>query len=136
MLADVSLKRLKPKDKIYKVANRDGMYVAVAPTGQITFRYDYRLNGRRETLTIGRYGSGAVSLAEARELCVVARRMVAEGHSPAQEKQREKRRLSVAQNFGAVGKHWFKEARMADSTRAMRKAIFDRDILPVWNNAC
>ena len=55
------------------------------------------------------------------------------GHSPAQEKQREKRRLSVAQNFGGVGKRWFKEARMAESTRAMRKAIFDRDIFPVWD---
>jgi integrase len=60
--------------------------------------------------------------------------MVAEGQSPAQEKQREKRRLSVAQDFGTVAKRWFKEARMAESTRAMRKAIFDRDILPVWKN--
>jgi integrase len=110
------------------------MYVAVAPSGQITFRYDYRLNGRRETLTIGRYASDGVSLAEARELCVAARKMVATGHSPAQEKQRAKRRLSVAQNFGAVGKRWLKEARMAESTHAMRKAIFDRDVLPVWSN--
>ncbi|TIN90314.1 MAG: integrase, partial [Mesorhizobium sp.] len=27
---------------------------------------------------------------------------------------------------------WLKEAKMADSTRSMRKAIFDRDILPLW----
>jgi integrase len=134
MLTDVSLKNLKIKAKAYKVADRDGMYVAVAPSGQITFRYDYRLNGRRETLTIGRYGSDGVSLSAARELCGAARKMVAEGQSPAQEKQREKRRLSVAQDFGAVAKRWFKEARMAESTRAMRKAIFDRDILPVWKN--
>ena len=134
MLTDVSLKNLKIKAKAYKVADRDGMYVAVAPSGQITFRYDYRLNGRRETLTIGRYGSDGVSLSAARELCGAARKMVAEGQSPAQEKQRKKRRLSVAQDFGAVAKRWFKEARMAESTRAMRKAIFDRDILPVWKN--
>jgi integrase len=50
------------------------------------------------------------------------------------EKQREKKRLSDAQNFGAVGKRWFKEARMAESTRSMRKAIFDRDVLPAWKN--
>lgn len=110
------------------------MYVAVAPSGQITFRYDYRVNGRRETLTIGRYGPDGLSLAEARERCLAARKLVTEGRSPAQEKQREKRRLSDAQNFAAVGKRWFKEARMAESTRAMRKAIFDRDILPVWKN--
>jgi integrase len=134
MLTDVSLKNLKSKSKIYKIVDRDGMYVAVAPSGQITFRYDYRLNGRRETLTIGRYGSDGLSLAAARERCRAARKLVAEGRSPAQEKQREKRRVSVAQNFGAVGKGWFKKARMAESTRSMRKAIFDRDILPVWEN--
>jgi integrase len=56
------------------------------------------------------------------------------GHSPAQAKQREKRKLAVSQNFGAVAKRWFKDARMAESTRSMRQAIFDRDILPVWKN--
>ena len=62
MLTDIALKKLKPKDKLYKVVDRDGMYIAMAPSGQITFRYDYRLNGRRETLTIGRYGADGVSL--------------------------------------------------------------------------
>jgi integrase len=134
MLTDVALKNLKPREKIYKVTDRDGMFAAVAPSGQITFRCDYRLNGRRETLTIGRYGPDGISLAEARERCRAARKLVAEGRSPAQEKQREKRRLAAAQNFGAAGKRWFKEARMAESTRSMRKAIFNRDILPVWKN--
>jgi integrase len=134
MLTDLALKRLKSQDKIYKVADRDGMYVAVAPSGQITFRYDYRVNGRRETLTIGRYGVDGISLSEARDQCLAARKVVSEGGSPAQAKQREKRKLAVTQNFGAVGKRWFKDARMAESTRSMRQAIFDRDILPVWKN--
>jgi hypothetical protein len=128
MLTDVALKQLKPKQKLYKVADRDGMYVAVAPSGQITFRYDYRLAGRRETLTIGRYGPGGVSLSKAREQCVKARQAVEEGRSPAQQKQRDKRRIAAGETFGAVGKRWLKDAPMADSTRAMRKAIFDRDI--------
>src|SRR5215470_1831423 len=75
MLTDIALKKLKAKEKIYKVADRDGMYVAVAPSGQVTFRYDYRLNGRRETLTIGRYASNGISLAEARERCMAARKV-------------------------------------------------------------
>lgn len=134
MLTDLALKRLKPKDKIYKVADRDGMYAAVSAVGQITFRYDYRVNGRRETVTLGRYGEDGISLADARERCLAARKMVAEGKSPAQEKQREKRRLSAVPTFGEAGKRWFKDAKMAESTRSMRKAIFDRDILPVWKN--
>lgn len=67
MLTDIQLKRLKPQEKIYKVTDRDGLYVAVSPTGTRSFRYDYRINGRRETLTIGQYGADGISLAEARE---------------------------------------------------------------------
>jgi hypothetical protein len=40
---------------MFKVADRDGMYAAVSPSGTKAFRFDYRINGRRETLAIGRY---------------------------------------------------------------------------------
>jgi hypothetical protein len=53
MLTDTALRKLKPNSATYKVADRDGVYVTVSKTGTITFRYDYRLNGRRETLTLG-----------------------------------------------------------------------------------
>ena len=56
MLTDAGLKHLKPKEKAYKVSDRDGMYVRVGTNGTISFRLDYRLNGRRETVTIGKYG--------------------------------------------------------------------------------
>lgn len=134
MLTDTALKHLKSKVKDYKVADRDGMYVLVKSSGALTFRYDYRMNGRRETVTLGQYGPDGITLARARELCLDARRMVGEGISPAQEKQRQKRRLREAKSFGEFGDRWFKEARMADSTRAMRRSIFDRDIAPTWKN--
>jgi len=134
MLTDTALKNLKPKSAQYKVADRDGMYVTVSPVGTVTFRYDYRLNGRRETLTIGRYGPDGLSLARARERCLEARRAVVEGRSPSQEKQRQKRRLGEAKAFGEFTVRWAAEARMADSTRSMRKSILDRDILPVFQN--
>ena len=134
MLTDTALKNLKPREKAYKVADRDGMYVHVTTSGSITFRYDYRLNGRRETLTIGKYGPSGLSLARAREKCLDARRAVAGGLSPAQEKQREKRRVLEAKSFGEFGERWFKEAPMADSTRAMRRSIFERDLLPAFRN--
>lgn len=134
MLTDTALRNLKPKAKPYKASDRDGMYVTVSPSGTVTFRYDYRLNGRRETLTIGRYGPAGISLALAREKLLDAKRMVAQGHSPSLEKQRAKRRLTAAKAFGEVLKSWLAGARMADSTRAMRKSIIDRDILPVFEN--
>jgi len=93
MLTDAALKALRPRSKIYKVADRDGMYARVTPSGTIVFGLDYRLNGRRETIILGRYWRDGISLLRARELCLDARRAVREGRSPAMEKQREKRRI-------------------------------------------
>ncbi|WP_456304442.1 Arm DNA-binding domain-containing protein [Aristophania vespae] len=59
MLTNTKLRSLKPADKLYKVNDRDGLYVAVTPAGSISFRYNYAIRGRQETLTFGRYGVGA-----------------------------------------------------------------------------
>ena len=134
MLTDSGVKSLKPKDKSYKVTDRDGMYLVVQPSGMIVFRLDYRMNGRRETVTLGRYGAAGISLARAREKLIDAKRAITEGRSPAQEKQREKRRLKEAKSFGEFAERWFQEGRMADSTKAMRRAIYERDLLPKYRN--
>lgn len=67
MLTDTKLRNLKPQGKLYKVNDRDGLYVAVTPAGAISFRYNYSINGRQETITFGRYGVGGITLSEARE---------------------------------------------------------------------
>ncbi|CAN7339424.1 tyrosine-type recombinase/integrase [Mesorhizobium sp. LjNodule214] len=134
MLTDVALKALKSKQKIYKIADRDGMYVKVMPSGAISFLLDYRLNGRRETVQLGRYGRDGISLALARERCLDARRVISQGRSPAIEKQRAKRRLKEAKSFGEFGEKWLAAAPMADSTRAMRRSVFERELLPIWRN--
>lgn len=134
MLTDSELKHLKPKAKPYKVSDRDGMYVLVSPGGTISFRVDYRLHGRRETVTLGKYAPSDLSLARAREKCIDAKRLIAEGQSPAIAKQREKRRIKEAKSFGEFGEKWLKVATMADSTRAMRRSIFEREMLPYWKN--
>jgi integrase len=108
--------------------------MSVMPSGAISFRLDYRLNGRRETVYLGRYGRDGISLARARELCLDARREVREGRSPAIEKQRDKRRLKEAKSSGEFGEKWLTGAPMADSTRAMRRSIFERELLPAWRN--
>src|SRR3546814_8651365 len=108
------------------------MYVLVRPSRTLTFQLDYRMNERRETVTFGKYGPAGLSLARARELCIDAKRAIAEGRSPAIEKQRDKRRLLEAKSFGEFGEKWLTGAPMADSTRAMRRSIFERELLPKW----
>jgi len=110
------------------------MYVHVTTKGALSFRMDYRLNGLRETIYLGKYGPDGLSLARAREKCIDARRAIADGISPAIEKQREKRRLKESKSFGEFGEKRLTAAPMADSTRAMRCSIFGRELLPIWRN--
>jgi hypothetical protein len=42
-LTDLQLKALKPRDKAYKVSDRDGLYAYVAPSGTVSLRYDYSI---------------------------------------------------------------------------------------------
>lgn len=84
MLTETKLKSIKPKDKQYKLPDRDGLYVAVSKSGTLSFRYDYRINGRRETITFGKHGE--LSLSEARDKLLEAKKLIVNGLSPAKEK--------------------------------------------------
>ena len=102
MLTDMGLRALKPSQRLFKVADQGGLYAAVTPTGIVSFRFDYRIHGRRETLVVGRYDPslGArktrdvagldygvlLSLAEARLLLARAKRSVECGESPSRAK--------------------------------------------------
>ena len=55
-LTEAKLRELLPSEQAYKVSDGgNGLYVVISPSGIRSFRYDYRLSGRRETLTIGRH---------------------------------------------------------------------------------
>lgn len=132
MLSDTKIKNLKPKDKPYKVVDRDGLYAYVSTAGTITFRYDYRFNRRRETLTIGKYGSAGINLATAREALVEAKKLIAKGVSPMAEKKREKSRIRDADSFGDFALRYIAEADFSESTRALRLAVYQREIAPTF----
>lgn len=134
MLTDTKLKNLKPQDKLYKVSDRDGLYVAVLTSGTVSFRYDYRINGRRETLVIGQYGRDGISLAEAREELIVAKKLLKAGQSPAAAKRDGIKKIRGAETFAVHTDSYMKHVILAESTRAMKQAVIDRDILPVLGN--
>lgn len=134
MLTDTKLKNLKPQDKLYKVSDRDGLYVAVLTSGSVSFRYDYRINGRRETLVIGQYGRDGISLAEAREELITAKKLLKAGQSPAAAKRDGIKKIRGAETFAVHTDSYMKHITLADSTRAMKQSVIDRDILPVLGN--
>lgn len=128
MLTDTKLRNMKPREKMFKVADRDGLYVAVSPAGGISFRYNYTVNGRQETVTFGRYGVGGITLAEARERLHEAKKLIADGKSPAREMARERERDKASKTFDDWAQAWLRGHEMADSTRDMRNATYQREL--------
>lgn len=84
-LTDTALKALKPREKTFTVADERGLYVEVFPTGGMVWRYRYRINGKQEKLTLGKYP--ALTLKNARKKRDEAAEAAVMGQSPAQEKQ-------------------------------------------------
>ncbi len=132
MLTDTKLRSLKPQDKLYKVSDRDGLYVAVTKSGVISFRYDYRFNGRRETVTLGRYSADGITLAEARAELIEAKRLLNAGISPASKKRDGIESKKIGTVFKDYTVNFLNDAQYADSTRAMKEAIIEKEIYPVF----
>ncbi|WP_246174089.1 Arm DNA-binding domain-containing protein [Paraburkholderia hayleyella] len=54
-LTDIALKALKPRDKTCTVSDDRGLYLEIFPAGGMVWRYRYRLSGKDEKLTLGKY---------------------------------------------------------------------------------
>lgn len=65
-LRDTDCKGAKPAEKLYKLFDGGGLYLAVLPTGAKAWRVAYRFGGKQQTKSFGPYPD--VSLAYAREL--------------------------------------------------------------------
>jgi integrase len=94
-LTDTQIRSLKPKDKPYKVADFQGLYVTVAPSGSRLWHMKYRIDGREKRLSFGAYP--AISLAQARKLRDEARARLAAGEDPGEVKKEDKRQKLLVQ---------------------------------------
>jgi integrase len=128
-LTDPALKALKPKDKPYTVADERGLYVEVFPTGGIVWRYRYRVAGKREKLTLGKYP--ALTLKNARVKRDEAAQAAAMDKSPARQKQLAKQAAADATTVAEFGERFFREIVAKDrQDLTIPRRYFDRAIKP------
>ena len=64
MLTDTKLRAMKRREKVYRVADTNGLCIEVRPTGAKLWRYRYRHGGKPNMFALGEYP--VMSLAEAR----------------------------------------------------------------------
>lgn len=124
-LSDRTIANAKPKDKAYKLADELGMYLLVYPKGTKVFKYDYRLNGKRGTYTIGTYPK--VSYSEAREEHRKARDLVEKGLAPLAVREEEKQN---SKRFSYFFEDWLKKSNSAPSTKSDIVQRVNKNLLP------
>lgn len=105
-LTDTACKNARPKNKSYKKADGNGLYLEVMPTGARYWRLKYRFGGKEKRLACGVYPE--TSLAEARERRAVARKMLVDGIDPSSAKRDRQQlaEMNAANTFEAVAREW------------------------------
>ncbi len=106
-LTDTELKKTKPGAKPAKLSDGGGLFLLVVPAGGKWWRFNYRFAGKQKTLSMGIYPD--VPLIRARERRDEARRLLAEGIDPGENRKVQKAaKTALSENsFEAVAREWF-----------------------------
>jgi Arm DNA-binding domain len=85
MLTELAIRSAKPAAKLAKLSDGGGLQLWVTPEGGKYWRLAYRFDGRQRVLALGTYP--AVTLRDARAAREAAKRELAGGHDPNQQKK-------------------------------------------------
>ena len=105
-LNDRQIKNAKPAEKPFKLNDGKGLYLYINTSGGKLWRFDFSHNGKRKTLSIGKYPT--VSLVEARQAAENARRLLVSGQDPSEAKQQKKceRQAAALNTFESIARRW------------------------------
>ena len=136
-LSPFSILNAEPRDKPYKLADAEGLYLLVAPSGGRLWRMDYRYLGRRRTLALGAFPS--VGRAEARREREAAKVMLSKGLDPSQERARARAaaRIAAGNTFRVVGEDWRAkrlQERLSDATIEKDRYILEDYAYPAFGD--
>ena len=104
MLTDKTIAQAKPKEKAYRLYDQYGLYLEVSPAGWKLWRLKYRFEGKEKRLAFGQYP--LVSLKEARERTIDAKKLLEQGVDPSQKKKEIE---TVIPTFGVMAIEWWQK---------------------------
>ncbi len=105
-LSDVVIRKAKPADKAQRLFDGGGLYLEITPAGSKLWRQKYRHAGKEKLLAHGTYPE--VSLAQARERREDARKLLANGIDPGEQKKALKAagEERATNSFEAIAREW------------------------------
>lgn len=125
-LTDTQCKGFKPKDKEYKVADGDGLYLHIKPTGSKLWRLRVTINGKQTTKSLGAYP--AMSLKDVRLKRDGIKSSLANGINPFMKK------VEVL-TFRGLASEYLKHRDDLSETYARKQGIIlERNFYPLFGN--
>jgi integrase len=133
----------RPNGKSYKLTDGGGLCLLIAPSGAKLWRWRYRFDGKEKMMALGEYP--LVTLKEARERHLIARKTLAARIDPmaerkaegeAKQREAEARQREAASSFENIARIWWewwaigKSPRHADTV--MRR--LEADIFPAFGH--
>ncbi len=145
LLRSTTVSNAKPGDKDKRLNDGCGLYLLIKPTGAKWWRFDYSIDGRRKTLSLGVWPT--VGLADARRKAEEARAKIANGIDPSETRKEIKaakridaenqRRidagLPIINSFEHVARDWLAsvEHTVIGYTHQRKIRNFERHVFPV-----
>lgn len=137
-LNDKAVAAAKPGEKDYKLADGDGLHLLVKTNASKLWRLKYRIAGKEKLLSFGQYP--VVSLKNARELALEARKLLAAGLDP-MEVKKEAQNAAIAsaaapaevmETVEAISREWFDKfsSQWVDSHASKIIRRLERDLFP------
>ncbi len=131
-LTVAAVKNATPASKTSKLFDGGGLYLEVAPSGSKWWRLKYRIGGKEKRLALGVYPD--VSLKAARERRDEARKLIANGVDPSENRKAMKAASAGrwGNSFEVVAREWFAKQSPSWSPghadRILRR--LERDVFP------
>ncbi|MCY6412696.1 tyrosine-type recombinase/integrase [Acinetobacter sp. VNH17] len=136
MLNDLKIKRLKPREELYRIADHSGLCIEVRPSGGKFWRYRYRFLTKAKMLTIGQYPE--ITLAYARSKTMEYREQLAKGVAPISHQKNERLEAIKANNgtFRLVASEFMnsRKAQQSKKWEQRRTSYFVKDVYPLIGN--
>ncbi|XVJ95760.1 tyrosine-type recombinase/integrase (plasmid) [Burkholderia vietnamiensis] len=131
-LTDVAVRAAKPREKSYKLADGQGMYLEIMPNGSKYWRLKYRIDGKEKRMALRVYP--AVTLLAARKARDEIKDQLRAGLDPSHEKKRVKaqRSLDRENSFEPIAREWHQQKKGAWSERHADRImkLLERELFP------
>ena len=131
MLSNIKINNLKPKDKEYPTADKNGLAIYTTPKGVKKWRFRFRYNKKASMISLGKYP--IVSLHDARKARDECQALLHKGINPSDHKRQLKAQMESSQTFRSMFDKWFDRHHADWSERTTKKnlASFDKYVFPL-----